>query len=204
MFFLKIEELCVFFIELLSVLIMAASIQDEVVLALLLLDKDEEGKKDALKRKCWVQPWLGKRETHGAFHTIFQDVRMDPQKCREYIRMNNVQFLYLVDLLSNDLQKEDTQMRKCISPEEMVCLTLRYLATGETFRSLEFQFRISRKVVFNAIITTVNALVKVLGSKYLSTPKTESKWLEISNKFNERWNFPNGIGALDGKHIVIQ
>ena len=28
--------------------------------------------------------------------------------------------------------------------------------------------------------------------------------MEISRKFEERWNFPNGLGAVDGKHIVMQ
>ena len=93
---------------------MSVSIQDEVVLALLLLDEDEEEQKGVPERQCWIQPWLEKRETHGAFHTIFQDVRMDPQKCRAYIRMSNTQFMYLVGMLSEDLQKQDTQMRKCI------------------------------------------------------------------------------------------
>jgi len=91
---------------------------------------------------------LEKRETHGAFHTIFQEIRMHPQKCRAYIRMNNAHFMYLVSIFSEELQRQDTQMRKCISPEEMVCLTLRYLATGEqvsipNFRGQKFQRQLS-------------------------------------------------------------
>ena len=97
--------------------------------------------------------------------------------------MDNIQFLFLVDLISEDLQKQDTQMRKCISPAELICLTLRYLATGETFRSLEFQFRISRRIISEAVIDVSNAIIKKL-SRYLSTPKTTEEWLQISKKLN--------------------
>ena len=41
-------------------------------------------------------------------------------------------------------------------------------------------------------------------SKLFDHSENKDDWLEISQKFYERWNFPNGIGALDGKHIVIQ
>lgn len=34
-------------------------------------------------------------------------------------------------------------------------------------------------------------------------PLCEEKWLEITNEFYERTNFPNCIGAIDGKHIRI-
>nr|XP_020448916.1 protein ALP1-like [Monopterus albus] len=33
---------------------------------------------------------------------------------------------------------------------------------------------------------------------------TEEMWLNTARRFEGRWNFPHCIGALDGKHIVIQ
>ncbi|XP_066596893.1 uncharacterized protein [Prorops nasuta] len=35
-------------------------------------------------------------------------------------------------------------------------------------------------------------------------PPKEKDWINISKDFWNLWNFPNCIGALDGKHIVIQ
>jgi len=30
------------------------------------------------------------------------------------------------------------------------------------------------------------------------------KWTEVANAFHLRWNFPNCLGAIDGKHIAIK
>jgi len=35
-------------------------------------------------------------------------------------------------------------------------------------------------------------------------PKNSSDWKNIALDFNEKWNFPNCLGAIDGKHVVIQ
>lgn len=35
-------------------------------------------------------------------------------------------------------------------------------------------------------------------------PNTENEWMEEARLFNDLWNFPNCIGALDGKHVVMQ
>ena len=36
------------------------------------------------------------------------------------------------------------------------------------------------------------------------TSKTEEDWNKIANEFNDRTNFPNVIGAIDGKHVRIK
>uniref|UniRef100_A0A182RCZ9 DDE Tnp4 domain-containing protein n=1 Tax=Anopheles funestus TaxID=62324 RepID=A0A182RCZ9_ANOFN len=31
----------------------------------------------------------------------------------------------------------------------------------------------------------------------------EAQWLEVSKKFEDRWNFPHVIEAMDGKHVGV-
>lgn len=35
-------------------------------------------------------------------------------------------------------------------------------------------------------------------------PSTTDQWLDISRKFEEQWNFPHCLGAIDGKHVILQ
>lgn len=30
------------------------------------------------------------------------------------------------------------------------------------------------------------------------------RWMSVAGRFEEQWNFPHCIGALDGKHVLIQ
>lgn len=41
-------------------------------------------------------------------------------------------------------------------------------------------------------------------SLFFQLPNNESDWKNIAADFYEKWNFPNCLGAIDGKHIVIQ
>jgi hypothetical protein len=38
----------------------------------------------------------------------------------------------------------------------------------------------------------------------LQIPKTEVEWKVIAKGFNDKWNFPNCLGAVDGKHVSIK
>lgn len=41
--------------------------------------------------------------------------------------------------------------------------------------------------------------------KYISQiPHTEEAWKKISNEFALKWNFPNCLGAIDGKHVNVK
>nr|CAI5864889.1 unnamed protein product [Callosobruchus analis] len=38
----------------------------------------------------------------------------------------------------------------------------------------------------------------------LRLPTSTEQWLAISERFEKQWNFPHCIGAIDGKHVVLQ
>lgn len=42
-----------------------------------------------------------------------------------------------------------------------------------------------------------------LMDELMPTP-TEEMWKNIAHDFYQMWNFPNCIGAMDGKHVTIQ
>jgi len=35
-------------------------------------------------------------------------------------------------------------------------------------------------------------------------PSNKDEWKKVSAAFDENWNFPNCLGSIDGKHIVLQ
>lgn len=38
----------------------------------------------------------------------------------------------------------------------------------------------------------------------LQVPTTEQEWKQIAQDFGDQWNFPNCLGAIDGKHVAIR
>ena len=128
----------------------------------------------------------------------------DTKAYQEFMRMDHLHFQQLVNKLSKRLYKEDTIMCESIKPAEMCCLTIRYLATGEYFRSLEYQFRISRHTISRIVIKVSQAIFELMGPKFLSVPNGNEAWSKISDKFNVRWNMPKLLGAVDGKRVLLQ
>ena len=85
--------------------------------------------------------------------------------------------------------------------DERLVLKIRFLATGETFRSLSFQFRIGYNTIPYIVKGVTEAIVKYVGKDYIKIPSSTNEWLRISNLFESRWNFPHCLGAIAGKHF---
>lgn len=60
-----------------------------------------------------------------------------------------------------------------------------------------------KSTVAGIIPEVCDALWKRLQPLIMGTPKRK-EWEDISSGFQVRWQFPNCIGALDGKHVIIQ
>jgi hypothetical protein len=71
-----------------------------------------------------------------------------------------------------------------------------------TFTDLEFDFHISRKTIPFIVKETCKAIWEVLSPKEMPLPNKEI-WLKIADQFHQVTDFPNCLGAVDGKHIRI-
>ena len=117
--------------------------------------------------------------------------------------MSPERYFHLLEMMEPRIRKKDTKMRKAISADERLTLTLRYLASGEMQESLSFSYRISKASVCDIIYEVCLALWDVLHETYLASPNSEQEWRHIATQFEEDWNLPHCVGAIDGKHIAM-
>jgi hypothetical protein len=73
-----------------------------------------------------------------------------------------------------------------------------------SFHSLSFDFRVPHNTISVFVKEVCEAIIDVYQPEVLVTPTTPEAWMEVSNQFFRRWNFPHTLGALDGKHIAIK
>lgn len=133
-------------------------------------DDDRESIPQQRKRSVWRKDWLGLRDTDGFCAKLLKELREgEPELYRNFIRMSAAQFDHLLALVAPLIEKSNTNMRMrlSISASERLVLTLRYLATGDNFRSLQFLFRIPQTTISRIIPEVVDAIYKVLVDDFL-------------------------------------
>ena len=100
---------------------------------------------------------------------------------------------------------KSSQKREAIEPGERLSVTLRYLVTGDAQTTIAASYRMSKTSVSRIIKETTNVIWDVLmEAGYLKVPQNENDWREVAEEFEVKWNFPNCVGAIDGKHVVMQ
>ncbi|KYN07641.1 Putative nuclease HARBI1, partial [Cyphomyrmex costatus] len=101
---------------------------------------------------------------------------------KNFMRMSASNFEYLITLIGPKVQKKDTHFREAICVQERLALTLRFLISGDSYTSMQYYFKISKQSISFIVPEVCEALVHSL----------------------KMWNFPHCLGAIDGKHIVLQ
>lgn len=88
-------------------------------------------------RRWWVRPWIDLNR--GNLHLVHNEfMSTDPEQFQTFLRMNKEAFDKLLTLISPMIKKQDTLMRNPLSARNKLTITLRFLATGETYRSLMY------------------------------------------------------------------
>ncbi|XP_018399373.1 PREDICTED: uncharacterized protein LOC108777074 [Cyphomyrmex costatus] len=152
-------------------------------------------------RRWWVRPINLQRDNFDDFTVLVKELKKDNDLFFRYTRMSLAVYNNLLKKISPLLMK--TSLRKPLIPEQRLLITLRYLAGGESILSIALNYRVGESTVRAVIIETCSVIIDVLSSVYLKQPD-EKDWLHISKGFSDIWNMPNCVGAIDGKHILIE
>ena len=157
-------------------------------------------------RSCWVKPWKTeeKKEEKGAYSQLLRELKADdiPAFIR-YLRFEPRMYHELLQKVGPRIEKIQTNMRKSLDPGHRLAICLRYLATGESYRSLSFQFRVSHQTIGQIVYEVCEALIEVLKDEVMPEEMNVDDWRHIAEGFEKKWNFPHVTGAIDGKHIAI-
>lgn len=109
-----------------------------IIIAVLLKKKRN---KEQMKR-LWVRRWIRTRETDDAALKLIHEIRNDDEKAFiDMFRLSGQQFDFLLERIRPLITKQNTNMRKSISAELRLSITLKFLSSGDSYRSLMYFFR---------------------------------------------------------------
>ena len=106
--------------------------------------------------------------------------------------------------LQRDRTWDRTWMRDPVSQGVKLAVTLRHLATGDSYTTLQYAFRVSSSSINKFVPEVCDAIVRAYESHVMRCPTLPVDWFQVESVFRRRWNIPHALGALDGKHIPIR
>lgn len=94
---------------------------------------------------------------------MLDDLTVDSSlKFVNFCRMSAVDFEYLLNKIGPSISKMNTNMRESIHIKERLAVTLRFLASGDSFKSLSYLFKFSPQTVSRCVDEVCKALIEVL------------------------------------------
>lgn len=79
-----------------------------------------------------------------------------------FCRMSAIDFEFFINKIGPRITKMNTNMRKSIPVQERLAITLRFLATGDSYTSLSYLFKVSRQTVSCCVDEGCIALIEAL------------------------------------------
>lgn len=181
------------------------AVENDLAIAQALRAGRQRGARDRKAKRWWVRPWLLRRPLHGQFEQLMVELREeDVGAFRNFVRMEPAMFQELAARVGPRIAKKDTWWRKALDPGLKLAITLRHLATGDSYKSLMYGFRVADNTISNFIPEVCQAIIDEYSAEVMPIPTTPEEWKRISDQFGSRWNFHHAVGALDGKHVSIK
>ena len=156
------------------------------------------------RRRKWVSEWLQERQHQGAWDNLLPMLaRTHQAQYRNTLRMDEALFDEILERIRPRITRQTTNWRQPVEPGLRLAITLRFLATGDSYASLALLFRVHRTTVGLIIYDTCEAIINEFMDEVIVCPTTPTEWRNVAAGFKDKWNVEHVIGAIDGKHVRI-
>ena len=158
-------------------------------------------------RRYRLRPWLtqAELEEEGQYNRPMPRLHLDdPMAYRNFIQMLPELYQELEQRITAQFQRDRTLMRDPVSPGVKLAVTLRHLATGDSYTTLQYGFRVASLTIEKFVPEVCDTITRAYRDQVMRCPTLPEDWLLIESVFRWRWNYPHAVGALDGRHIPIR
>ena len=167
--------------------------------------QQDERRRTRRPRSVWVRPYLQRRRDVGHYDNLMRELSLEgPVLYRSFTRLDEALFDEIVLRVTPILEKKTTFWREPLPVGLRVAVTLRFLATGESYKSLGYSFRVAPNTISVFVPPTCLAIINAYKDEVLQLPRTPEQWKKVAKLFEDRWHFPHTLGAIDGKHVRIR
>ena len=127
----------------------------------------------------------------------------DVRSFKNFVRLELGMFNQMVADLTPRLKKTTTNCRKPLSVGLNLAITLRYLATGDSYKSLTYGFRVAPNTIVSIMPEVCQAIYDHYHETAFKCPTTEAEWKEVASGFSDKWNFLHCYGAISLVHMRL-
>ncbi|CAN7947596.1 unnamed protein product, partial [Ixodes hexagonus] len=134
----------------------------------------------------------------------FEDTlpRLGDQHFRACFRVSSTTFRYLGDVCRPSMLRQDTVMKRAITVEKRVAISLYRLSSTAEERTIAHLFAVGQSVVNGSYREFCNVVIEKLELRTDSMVRNEDLDKHIL-EFQAVLGFPKAIGALDGCHLPV-
>ena len=181
-----------------------AALQIQLLIAQ--VEMQEKRKRRKIRPRRWyIREWIREREEKGHYHQLLPLLRVqDPDCYRYYLRMDHDLFIEILERITPHIKKRETNWKKPLEPGLRLAITLRFLATGEAYKSMALNFRVGPNTISKLVPETCEAIISEYLQETIVCPTCPQDWKRVAEDFAGAWDFYHTLGALDGKHVAIQ
>ena len=158
-----------------------------------------------IRRRCrrhhpyWTLP----RPATSWFEIHFHGRNISEEYFFRQMRMSRNTFDILLTSLRPSLQRMDTRLRRCITPEKVLAIGIYRLAHGGSFENTGVAMNVGKTTAAEAFVDVINLLYDTRND-FIRFPITVAETAASIATFETLSDLPNIAGAIDGTHVKIR